>query len=173
MTEKHKALTESIQTSMHKLVLKLPKGTIKVCCHHRSLLILLWWQINPRFFFCARFSPLQDSASRRPAVVKHRPHRPEERVIGTRVNPSTSAPLPPNAGNQPCQPLADGEGGHKSQYRINQLNRLPESWLFMVVGGDSVRMHLCLVYTVWLKITEQRCSAHPTESPFALRGQSQ
>lgn len=100
--------------------------------------------VKPQIFFCARFSPLEDSASRRPAVVKHRPHRPEERVIGTRVNPSTSAPLPPNAGNQPCQPLADGEGGHKSQYRINQLNRLPESWFFYG-GGRRQCANACVL----------------------------
>lgn len=92
----------------------------------------------------ARFSGAGTSSSPSSSIPsschhKARAHRQERRVIGARVNPFTLASSPPNAGNEPCQPLADGERDHKSQYHIHQLNRLPQSWLFMAVGGDRER----------------------------------
>lgn len=95
-------------------------------------------------------------------------HRQEGRVIGARVNPFALASSPPNAGNEPWQPLADGERDHKSQYHIHQLNRLPQSWLFMAVGGDRERAptHVRLIYALEPEIAAHLgWSGFPPQSP--------
>lgn len=54
-------------------------------------------------------------ASHHPAIIKHVHTDPSGELSAQPVNPFTSAGAPASAGNQPCQPHADGERDHKSQ----------------------------------------------------------